>query len=484
MQPNPVMYVNSAGQADPALRNVNNAYINDAIHKLRARASKSIGANIDTPRAAPAAPAVNDTTVAKPSIMDRVLGRAPLNPGNDARAAALRPAMPEPPPAPTPPPAPSAPAAPTAAAAEGAATQAPSFMKRALKGVGKVAAGTAVTGATIGAIADSAAPDATARYAERFGTTEPTGDGSMQDMLKFAALRAGGFASDLGNNLTGGLAGKLYRDQPGETPQPAQVAGGAPAAPGVAPAPGAPSTATPTQMDLSKMLDNPGYIPEPGTGIIRNDTTGRTQEVGGDVSPELKPAAAPAEGQAKVQLPDASLALNSGTMDDFLSQYSSAANTIVANNQANAADKRGIVGRKMRAEATKAETEASSAQRLDEIMGELTSLDDTSDPTGQRRFELRNLALTIGGHAPQQLTDTAEDRYLRALTKSTLNQYQDAGARDEAQQWIDQQMEAYRGRRGGGGDPQAKAGQFEEGKVYVDSKGNRAMYQGGKWVAA
>lgn len=55
-------------------------------------------------------------------------------------------------------------------------------------------------------------PDATARYAQRFGMSEPTGDGSFGDMAKFAALRGLGFASDLGNSMTGGLAKYLYRD--------------------------------------------------------------------------------------------------------------------------------------------------------------------------------------------------------------------------------------------------------------------------------
>lgn len=75
------------------------------------------------------------------------------------------------------------------------------------------------------AIGDSTAPDSTARYAKRFGVDEPTGDGSVGDILKFSALRAGGFASDLGNTLTGGLAGRLFADQqPGAMPEPAQPA--------------------------------------------------------------------------------------------------------------------------------------------------------------------------------------------------------------------------------------------------------------------
>lgn len=65
-----------------------------------------------------------------------------------------------------------------------------------------------------GAIASGMEDDSTARYAKRFGVSEPTGSGSIGDISKFTALRAGGFASDLANNLTMGAAGNLYRDKP------------------------------------------------------------------------------------------------------------------------------------------------------------------------------------------------------------------------------------------------------------------------------
>lgn len=91
---------------------------------------------------------------------------------------------------------------------------------------GKVlrAAGTAGTVLATGqALTDSAAKDSTARYAQRFGVEEPTGDGSIGDIAKFTALRAGGFASDLGNRMTGGLAGKLYRDNEPQPTTPAKA---------------------------------------------------------------------------------------------------------------------------------------------------------------------------------------------------------------------------------------------------------------------
>lgn len=63
------------------------------------------------------------------------------------------------------------------------------------------------------ALSSSMDEDSTARYARRFGVSEPTGDGSFGDMARFAALRAGGFATDLGSTLTAGLADRLYQDK-------------------------------------------------------------------------------------------------------------------------------------------------------------------------------------------------------------------------------------------------------------------------------
>lgn len=102
----------------------------------------------------------------------------------------------------------SAPSVPGAAAGEAAAAQAQRGMAyRAGQAVNRATSGlrgTApllVAGGTVGAIQDAQADDSTARYAKRFGVSEPTGDGSIGDMAKFAGLRAGGFASDLGANI-------------------------------------------------------------------------------------------------------------------------------------------------------------------------------------------------------------------------------------------------------------------------------------------
>jgi hypothetical protein len=98
----------------------------------------------------------------------------------------------------------------------------PGSVKTAGRVLGKVAA----PALALSAAADSTAPDSTARYAKRFGMDEPTGNGSFGDVAKFAGLRTLGYASDLGNALTFGQAGKLFADnQPGAMPaQPQQGA--------------------------------------------------------------------------------------------------------------------------------------------------------------------------------------------------------------------------------------------------------------------
>lgn len=135
--------------------------------------------------------------------------------------------------------------------------------------------GRAVGGAiAVQSIGDSMAEDSTERFARRFGVSEPTGDGSVGDIAKFVGLRAGGFASDLGNNLTGGLAGKyLYQDiQQDAAARPAAVtpAVAAGAAPGAAIAPvalsaGAQQSQTAPAAPLSgtslRRVDVPGGSP-------------------------------------------------------------------------------------------------------------------------------------------------------------------------------------------------------------------------------
>lgn len=112
-------------------------------------------------------------------------------------------------------------AARTAAAAQptAAAPAAPGRLAGARKLVNG-AAGKLVGGvAAVQAVGDAMADDSTDRYAQRFAVDPPTGDGSLGDIGKFALLRAGGFASDVGNNLLAGVPGKtIFRDRAAAAP--------------------------------------------------------------------------------------------------------------------------------------------------------------------------------------------------------------------------------------------------------------------------
>ena len=136
------------------------------------------------------------------------------------------------------------------------------------KGVGALA--------VIPALAESAAEDSTARYAKRFGMDEPTGDGSAGDILKFAAQRGLGFASDLGNNLTMGLAGNLYQDNQGE-----QAPGTAAAAPRQAPASAAPAQVAPAATTATQARTQPASAPAvpAAGGDLPTDTTPRANDI-------------------------------------------------------------------------------------------------------------------------------------------------------------------------------------------------------------
>lgn len=73
------------------------------------------------------------------------------------------------------------------------------------------------------------------RIAKRFGFDDPTTavgtEPSVGGFAKFLGKRALGYASDLGDVLTGGLASNFYQDQGEEAPQQAPVQEAAPAAP-------------------------------------------------------------------------------------------------------------------------------------------------------------------------------------------------------------------------------------------------------------
>ena len=343
--------------------------------------------------------------------------------------------------------------------------------------------------ATGDALADSAAQDSTARYAERFGVSEPTGDGSAGDIAKFALLRAGGFASDLGNKLTGGIAGRFYRDRPDQRD-------GAQAATGEIPMVNQQSQPEPgtgpitPESGRGSLVDDPTYIPQTGTGIVRNNRTGAEYDIAGNAGvqqpEEQSDVTNPAKRQ-EVRVPNLSMLTDVDALPMFLGQLANA-NQAVVNNRAQSNREQGIVASKRNArEAQTEELDIKSQERLDGIMEELIGLDDSNDPDGARRGELERMALTLRGGStrPQeQPTDTPEDRYLRALTSEAFNEYQTPEERDEAQSWVNQQIEAYRQRNNPGAASNAaeQSSDFQEGKVYTDGDGNRARYQNGEFV--
>ncbi len=105
----------------------------------------------------------------------------------------------------------------TAPPLKSAVTRAGESALHAGRGVRAAANGTmgklGVLGAGVMGAVDAYTDDATDRYAERFAMAPPTYDGSPEDIAKQVTLRGLGFASEMGNAATFGLASNLYRDR-------------------------------------------------------------------------------------------------------------------------------------------------------------------------------------------------------------------------------------------------------------------------------
>lgn len=411
--------------------------------------------------------------------------------------------------------------------------------RRVASGAGRLGMGVAKRAvpavATAQGIGDQIAPDATERFARRFNVSEPTGDGSLSDMTRFAALRAGGFASDLAENLStaGGMipwgedgrgVGQFYRDadmpRRESEPEPQQRSGGivqdARAGAGFDPdtASSVGDQARPRtvnqagnmepvtidgdtgqevmgEVDLGQLLDDRRYVPARGTGIIRNQRTGRTEAIaGGEREPEPEPPAESPQQQQRqrVQMPNMTLAMSARTMPQYLAQLTRAGQH-VSDNQAAAGLERGIVRRRRAAlEDREAEQrlgqgdiELSQARQLDDMLQDYLSLNDTNDPEGRRRSDIEKQLQTVRGD--KKPTDTPRDRFLRALVQTLFSDLQYPEEREEAQAALDQIMEGYdaRHRDTGAAEEEEPATQFEEGEVYTDADGNRARFVNGEW---
>ncbi|MBI4695593.1 MAG: hypothetical protein HY749_16370 [Gammaproteobacteria bacterium] len=481
----PTIYVNSEGGADNAP-----PYVRDAITSLQQRASaqRSAAAAVQ-PTAAPGSYANPLQGQDQTSIMGRVKAAAGI-PGPGAAPETGNAGVPQPPQPPQPGVNGSAPAPKgiigKVAGAAGRVSRSPvgryvapiAGAAQAIHGLADVAGGDTVNGVENTVLGGLTAIPATAPA------------GIIGNVLKTARDAALGWGAqkyvdattppNSGSRIVGpALAAQLN----GKTPERALIDAGHRAAPGQ---PQKPTESTPAPISApaapspASLVDNGAYVPPRGTGIIRNNGTGAITEINGSPAPE-QVAQAPSDigRREPVNVPNAALATDIDTLPQFLQGASEAGQALV-NNKQQAAKEAGLIRRaKAGQEYQKGETELGAQQRLDHVLEQLTQLNDQNDPQGAKRAELQNTALTLRGHVPTT-SDTPEDRYRNTLTKGVLPAALDEKGRTDALKWVDQQMADYRERRSG----RAAAPQYEEGKVYVDGKGNRAKYQNGQWVAA
>lgn len=432
------------------------SYVDEAVKRLQQRAGQAKASAAETaPGSGAPRTTVNDTTARPRSIIGRAreLARRPVKPGDFAKLG-----------------------------------------KKALRAGGRAYAPLA----GVAAVSDSFEPDSTARYAKRFGMDEPTGDYSAGDIARFTALRGLGFASDLANAMTFGAAGTLFRDKdmpsqqddgpvreasaaepdaqpPDQMRQPEQPAG----------QDGGRMPAADGKVDLGAMLDDPKFVPPRGTGIIRNQRTGRTRAVAGNPD-QPQQATVQQEEQPtnrKVDMPNLALAMDASTLPQYMAQFSTATQQ-AADNRRRTANRKGIIARqkgrqdleKGEQDLSKGKIEISQLKQLEQVLSELHTLDDSNDPQGTRRAELTELALTLQGKKPgsrfefKTTRDTDEvgfpiQQIIRVNPRTGKAELVDPGAQQGAA--------PNAGNQG--------AGQFEEGKVYQDANGNKARRVNGQW---
>lgn len=492
-------YVNNAGVADAAP-----PYVREAIDRLNQRAAgvKAATAGVQP---APAQPIINDTTAPK----------APKGPGVVGRVRSVING-----------PAPSA-------SAPGPVSRAAGYVGRKLAGAGGFVARRVAPALAVGAsLADAKADDSTARYAERFNVQEPAGDGSVGDIAKFTALRAGGFATDLANNFSGGILGRtLYRDRdmPREGEQqaaPAQAAQAQPAAPGrqqtteqraADPTPAAPpATPAPVTAQTGGIVGRRAQaLP---AGIIQDSpasfTDGRSAPMADRVmSPQNAQALdnlvasqpqAPADFESRMGISQdvydarqrsrevASLKNSGFNRKERMQIMSEVQPETLATGE-----QKGIIRRQqqqtlaagdqeLEAGAIKnqaAGAEAAQAQSMAGLVNQLLTLNNQNDPSGEQRMQIHENLRSLGVNR-SSLEETPEERYMRDLTKAA---YSDAmRSPEEAQAIIEQGMRAYRGGGAGAGqdvtlDPAQGGTPPMEGARRAPD-GNWYVQQNGKWM--
>lgn len=470
------MYVNTAGQASPDPTKFNDPPprgYDDTIKRSRARA-ESARAAAGSAKAAPPPPLVNDTIANPP------------RPGIAARAAG---------------------------GIKGAVQTARTVLNT---GGGKIggplARGLAVFNGLAAPVIGAFEDDSTARYAQRFGMQEPTGDGGVGDIAKFTALRGLGAASDMANGMTMGLAGQFFRDKDWQPPG-AGTPAPAPAAQTASVVPPASAIASPQAGGMqqpgpiaSRAMPLPQGVTQDGPASFTNvpsmplsNRVMTPQNQGAlDNLVASQPAAQDFESRMGISkdVYDARQRSREGASLQQLGLNRKERGAAMENmGLLGVPGEQGLITRARNAEvqgleaknqATQIETE--QASRVNDMVGKLLSLNDQNDPDGSQRSSMFENLRALGINK-STYEETPRDKYMRDLSKASAQGGVDRTPA-EIQQMIAQGMQAYDTNfqnvdadpTGQAAAPAAAAPNFQEGKVYTDGQGNRARYENGQWV--
>jgi hypothetical protein len=274
------------------------------------------------------------------------------------------------------------------------------FLRRNINRAGRSGLGKAFIGGSLATTALDVANTPTEDYYKRFGIT-PEADSPFVDLMQDTGARALGAASDLGNNLSLGFFDRFFRDKPQQPGQSsiipsvqAATGGGQPSAGGAQRKPAQPRS------DYASRVDDPTFVPEQGTGVFRNERTGRTQTFDARGRQPVtidQNSGSVIDEQQPVQIPNLALATDVDSLPAFLSQLTGAQQTI-----ANQAAKRGAEGGFLKRvkegqDIEKSELGLNKQRQLASVLEELNALDDQADPSGQERARLTKLALTLQG---------------------------------------------------------------------------------------
>ncbi|MGE3777269.1 MAG: hypothetical protein AB7F89_08805 [Pirellulaceae bacterium] len=343
--------------------------------------------------------------------------------------------------------------------------------------VAKVAATRLLPALSAGnAFLDQFDDDALPRYAERFGVLPPSGDGSFGDLAKSVALRAGGFASDLGSGLTMGLASRLYRDRPAATVRPPA------SSPGMISALAA-STANPSgivQQGTGSFADA-GAAPLPAVELS-GQNAGALDRLATRYEPNMPTAVPPQVGLTVDDIPENVRAarllarraatlrqagLRGAELNDALAGSEAYADVATPGAQRLLAQSRDAEANQLaRADRAGAREEqgliqqAHRTETVNRITARLAKLDDYSDPSGAQRGSLIETLRNLSGDFAPTVDVREQNRQamiLAALKSGTPLEEDSLGLIEKLSGPVN-------------------------GAIYKDAEGNRARYVNGRWI--